>query len=324
MPVQSSVVIPTYNRAPMLRRALASIFAQTRGDFEVIVVDDASEDETQVVLENIRDSRLRCFRHDIRAGASAARNTGLQACRGDYVAFLDSDDEWLPQKLEQQLAVFERRSTCGLVYTGALYLYPDSRTHVLLPRHRGRITEQLLVSNVVGSTSVGMIRRAVLDVIGEFDAVVEALEDHDLWLRISQHFDIDFTPAILVRRHIHDDKDRISNDADRQIAAREAFVRKHRELFKAEGVEHRFHSRTAYYHLRRTGDRREAARAARRAIQAKPTSLPSYLVYAAAFMPRFVLAGVGMLRVVAQRAGIAAHDTRRTLGRFLSSSGEIS
>ena len=102
-----SVIIPTYNRADLVRRAIGSVLAQSYANFEVIVIDNASSDKTAEVVDSIVDARLKFIRHDVNKGPAASRNTGLRNSRGDYITFLDSDDEWLPQKLACQLDVFK-------------------------------------------------------------------------------------------------------------------------------------------------------------------------------------------------------------------------
>lgn len=99
-----SIVIPTYNRARFLGRLVRSVLNQTYKNFEVIVADDASTDDTAEIIKTFKDDRIRYIRHESNAGAAAARNTGIKASRGEYVAFQDSDDEWLPEKLEKQMA----------------------------------------------------------------------------------------------------------------------------------------------------------------------------------------------------------------------------
>lgn len=310
-----SVIIPSHNRAAMLGRALASVFAQTNGDFEVIVVDDASTDDTPDILASARDPRLRCVRHEDRLGANAARNSGLRLARARYIAFLDSDDEWFPAKLDRQLRVFERSSRAtGLVYAGTVFVYADSRSRVKIPRCRGRITRRLLVDNVVGSTSTGMVRREVFDVVGGFDETMHAMQDADLWLRISQHFDIDFAPEPLVRIHMHGGADRISYGVDRRLAAREVFYTKHRELFREEGLAHRHYATTAWVQLRRAGDRRESRRCSREAIRARYLSPVGYLSYLSSFVPERAFSWLGSARRTARRVGVAWWRLRRGIG----------
>ena len=106
-----SVIIPTYNRAHLVGRAIRSVLNQTYQDFEIIVVDDGSTDNTEEVVKSFNDPRIRYIRHEKNRGGSAACNTGIRAARGEYIAFQDSDDEWLPEKLEKQMQVFENTPT---------------------------------------------------------------------------------------------------------------------------------------------------------------------------------------------------------------------
>ena len=105
-----SVIVPTHNRADLLPRAVDSVLAQTYGDYEMVIVDDCSSDNTQDVIAGFSDPRIRSFRHDRNRGQSAAINTGIAHARGEYIGFLDDDDEWLPTKLEGQVALLEASS----------------------------------------------------------------------------------------------------------------------------------------------------------------------------------------------------------------------
>ena len=124
-----SVVIPTYNRAELLPRAVDSVIAQTVSDWEVIIVDDGSTDQTPLVAERYRRSlgRRLAYHFQDHQGASRARNTGIDACRGRFVAFLDSDDEFFPSKLERQIELFHLRPELGLVYSDYAYIDLDGQ-----------------------------------------------------------------------------------------------------------------------------------------------------------------------------------------------------
>ncbi|MGB9587486.1 MAG: glycosyltransferase family 2 protein, partial [Armatimonadota bacterium] len=125
-----SVVIPTYNRALLVERAIRSVLGQTYTDFEVIVVDDGSTDDTKRILADLahEDPRVRWFHHSENRGAQAARNTGCRAAEGEYIAFLDSDNEWLSNKLHLQMELLkEHGEYIGVVYCGFRVIYPDHR-----------------------------------------------------------------------------------------------------------------------------------------------------------------------------------------------------
>jgi len=190
-----SVVIPVFNRPASVRRAIESVLAQTCQDFEIVVVDDGSTDTTVAAVAALADPRITVIRHQRNRGGSAARNTGIAAGSAPYVAFLDSDDEWLPVKLERQLALFERSGErLGLVYAGTERVFADGRVDRIIPRRPHDVTRALLTENVIGETSVGMVRRAALDETGGFDESLPASQDMDLWLRICEGFLADVVP----------------------------------------------------------------------------------------------------------------------------------
>ncbi len=198
-----SVVIPTYNRADLLPQALESVFSQTYGRVEVLVVDDGSTDTTASVLDSY-GQRLRWFRQ-ANAGPSAARNRGIAEAQGTYVAFLDSDDLWLPTKLEQQVAVFREHPGTGMVGGGCRYIdaagHPlpgETRCPPVLP-----LEDFQIFTALPGSASNATIRKDVLDHVGGFDPTLLRAEDRDLWIRIAERYPVRGVPepTVLIRVH---------------------------------------------------------------------------------------------------------------------------
>jgi glycosyltransferase involved in cell wall biosynthesis len=181
-----SVVIPTYNRAHIVCQAVASALAQTMRPLEVIVVDDGSTDDTRDRLGPYMAEIVYCYQEN--QGVSAARNHGIRAARGEYVAFLDSDDVWHPRKLEFQLQAFKERPELGLLGTAPMEWPAPSFLEIAEP-DQGRVHlftwAQLVVRNRLGTSSV-MVRSAVLKAAGEFDPVMKGSEERDLWLRIAE------------------------------------------------------------------------------------------------------------------------------------------
>jgi glycosyltransferase involved in cell wall biosynthesis len=187
-----SVVIPAYNRAGVVGRAVDSALAQTLEDVEVIVVDDGSSDDTEAVLGAYDDTRLRIISHEKNRGRSAARNTGLDAAAGEYVAFLDSDDRWLPGKLERQVAALRERDDSWVgIYCEFLAPAPTrlgravgwlSKHVFATPRVReGQrdLAREILTMNVLmGPGSTLLVRRDALERTDGFD---EELVDHEDW-----------------------------------------------------------------------------------------------------------------------------------------------
>jgi glycosyltransferase involved in cell wall biosynthesis len=224
-----SVVIPVYNRPTAVRRAIDSVLSQTYRHFEMVVVDDASTDGTPVAVQAVSEPRVRLVRHETRLGGSAARNTGIRAGSAPFVAFLDSDDEWLPAKLERQLELFSKGGDrLGLVYTGTLQVTGSGARREVIPARHHNMARELLTRNVIGETSVGMVRRTVLDEVGVFDESLPSSQDLDLWLRIANRFETDFVPEALVRTTKLNVGERISSNPNAVIEGQDLFCRKHR------------------------------------------------------------------------------------------------
>lgn len=193
-----SVVIPAYNREATIARAIDSVLCQSLGDLELIVVDDASTDRTCEVVAGISDPRVRLLRHDTNRRAAAARNTGIRAARGRYVAFLDSDDEWLPDKLAVQVADLEQappdvRASC----TG----YDIVRWGEVFPKLPAFVSfRQILMGCDLAPTAL-MVRRDAFRTVGLLDESFGRYEDWDWVLRYTLHYRMGVAPQSLARLH---------------------------------------------------------------------------------------------------------------------------
>lgn len=179
-----SVVIPTFNRPQMTAAAVESVLGQTARPLEVIVVDDCSTDGSADFLRSAFASRpeVSVLSLEVNSGACAARNAGLRRCSGEWVAFLDSDDEWAPEKLERQLASLDGRDAVAS-FAGLVAKRNGKVTFQVRPPLRV-VMEDLLVENVLGSTSCLMARREALFAIGGFDTRLPACQDWDLYIRL--------------------------------------------------------------------------------------------------------------------------------------------
>jgi glycosyltransferase involved in cell wall biosynthesis len=225
-----SVIIPTFNRATWLRQAMASALRQSCGDFELIVVDDASTDATRELVANVGDPRVRYLRHDRNRGAAVAKNTGIGAARGGFIAFLDDDDEWLPTKLEKQLAKFNTSpADVGVVYAGSSVVSERSgRTVHSFTVYAREFTEVDFLRTVPFTTSVPLLRKTCVLEAGLFDESLPGAQDRDLWIRLTRHCAFDFVPEILVRRYIHGEQ--ITTNLKAKIAAKEIICRKYHDV----------------------------------------------------------------------------------------------
>jgi glycosyltransferase involved in cell wall biosynthesis len=199
-----SVVIPTRNRCARLLEAIASVRAQTGVDFEIIVVDDASSDETPQALPPLcrEEPRLRYVRNESPLGGSGARNAGAALARGEFVAFLDDDDCFLPGKLERQVAVL-RSSPDALAASGSFWLYFEGRQSVRRLLRSPRSRAELLRANILGGASVCMVREEVFRKVGGFDPLLPSCQDWDLWLKLHARGGIVVCEEPLVRYSLH-------------------------------------------------------------------------------------------------------------------------
>jgi len=189
-----SVVLPTYGRLPLLRKAVASVIGQTFSDWELIVVDDGSTDDTRAYLETIDDPRIRAIGLEHR-GITSARNAGLRLARGEWVAFHDSDDLWLPEKLEWQLRRLIAQPTCRWSYTGYSFIdtegAPLPERSALLPRPvSGYILEPVLRFEVSTAVPTMLVHRSLIEEIGGFDPTMLFLSDYDFILRLAARSEV--------------------------------------------------------------------------------------------------------------------------------------
>lgn len=193
-----TVIIPTYNRARKSVRAVSSVLYQTFTNYEIVVVDDGSEDKTADCLVPFRH-QMRYIKHPRNLGVSAARNRGIKASRSPFIAFLDSDDYWLPEKLSTQMAFFRQNPGIVACQTEEIWIRKGIRVNPG-KRHRkpsGDIFNASLRRCLVSPSAV-MLKRSLLDEVGLFDEALSACEDYDLWLRISHRYPIHLIPEHLV------------------------------------------------------------------------------------------------------------------------------
>lgn len=192
-----SIIIPTYNRAKILSRAINSVFAQKSADFELIIVDDGSTDDTCATINAQRTAlppfekhcALRVIRCTENKGPAAARNLGIRHAKGQWIAFLDSDDEWKPGKLKAQLEFFEKNPDYLICQTEEIWIRNDKRVNPMKKhkKYGGWIFEKCLPLCIVSPSAV-MLHRKLFDEVGLFDESLPACEDYDLWLRIAAKY----------------------------------------------------------------------------------------------------------------------------------------
>jgi len=230
-----SVVVPTYDRDECLRRAVESVARQTYDPVELVVVDDCSPTPARTVLAGASLdplARVECIRHEENRGANAARNTGIGATTGEFVAFLDDDDRWAETKLERQVETFRTvTDDVGVVYTGTKYL--DARneeTLVVTPTNRGWVTEQILHGEKFGEFSVMMVRASVIEAAGLPDERFPSWQDREWLLRLSRHCKFEAVTEPLTLRDTNHGAQISDNYEAKRDVSYPLFLAKHRSL----------------------------------------------------------------------------------------------
>jgi O-antigen biosynthesis protein len=283
-----SVVIPTFDRAHLLPRAVQSVLSQSYSNLEVIIVDDGSTDATAETVAATADPRVRYVRHERNRGAAAARNTGIRESRGDFVAFLDSDDEWLPDKIASQMDAFRLSdlANVGAVTCGVTRVSEDGSRTDVVSHLRGNIFEEVLpYRGAQGIGSALLVSRAVFDSGITFDERLRALEDRDLFLQITRSFAVDLVPRPLVRVFSVAGEARVSRNVQNLRAAhRHIFHKLAPELRHRSSVRARYYLRSARYAFH-CGDMEECRAHVLAAYQADPRNLR--------YLPSFVAAMIG-------------------------------
>jgi len=296
MPIVS-VIIPAYNASQFIAEALDSVFAQTFDDFEVIVIDDGSTDDTREIVQKYQKKLKYVYQEN--AGPSSARNSGIRMAEGNYIAFLDSDDLWLPDKLEKQVAVFKANPKLGMVITENI-LFDERGIFCTKVGKKEYLMNGDLVANIFLRSGVVtptiMVRRDVFDEVGYFEEYLRIAEDDNMWIRIAAEFDVDLLDESLtkVRGHqlrtmrlnfdqtsyIQDSINMLMNKYGDPVRSRIKNLVP-RKLFQV-------HFATGYQHF----DRKEsklARKAFAKAISHKKVNTKGYLYYIMSLIPNRLL-----------------------------------
>ena len=181
-----SIIIPAYNAETTIKRTIESVQRQTYADYELIVINDGSTDGTSKIVRQIIDPRIKLFSYE-NGGLPVARNRGIERAKGEYIAFLDADDLWTPDKLEKQLAVLEANPEAGVVYSQTYCI--DRQENLLYycdPIHfEGNVLKELLLTNFLHNGSNPLIRQRAIETVGKFDSNLKSSEDWDYYLRLA-------------------------------------------------------------------------------------------------------------------------------------------
>jgi glycosyltransferase involved in cell wall biosynthesis len=283
-----SVVIPTFDRRDLVLRAMRSVLAQTLGDFEILVVDDGSTDDTAAAVGGLGDPRIRFLALSPNRGPSAARNAGIAAARGKWISLLDSDDEFLPTFLERtRAALAPTESNVGFCWTGTQKTWTSSddghfreitRRLVWSPRFPSReeARRYCLTHDALWGTNNGVtIKAAALAECGVFDEAMRACEDTDLLIRLMQHFDFVVIPECLVTVH-QDGRQRVSKDPRHIAEAWARIYEKYRDAIDRDPAASRFFLNHVARQFRLAGERDRARSWVLRALVRRPLDPATY------------------------------------------------
>ena len=292
-----SVVLPTYDRPDRLRRALESVAAQTYPGIELVVVDDCSPTPLRPVVESVdldTLQRVTYLRNEENRGGSATRNRGIRACTGEYVAFLDDDDEWKQTKIARQVETFEASDDdVGLVYVGTELRRDGRPVNTVVHALRGWVTEDLLRGASISEYSGVMVRDDVFDTVGYPDERFPSWQDREWFVRLSTEYAFAVCEEPLVVRHLEGDDRVTKNYTTKRDVTYPLFVETFRPLAAEYGVERAFEAamagkmgRTAVQH----GHYGDARRFLLRSLRLDPRDGEGYLFLATALGGRYTYA----------------------------------
>lgn len=295
-PPSVSVIIPTYNRGYCIARAIASVLGQSYADFELIVVDDGSTDDTRSVLDSFADPRLKVMRHPTNRGVGATINTGIRQSAGALIAIQDSDDEWLPEKLARQVAVMNAADgTLGVVYCDQWRFRGDEKAYFAAPHLTpadGIVYDRALDDALynIGNQSL-LIRRRCFDKVGLYDERLPKNEDLDMLIRISRYFQFQHIPEPLLNYYVTADSVTARGESAGIQTQETLFHKFLPDLERLPAVLAKRAYWIGSFHMR-NGDAAKGRAYIRKALRARPFS-PRYI--AAAFVS---LLGCGAYRAV--------------------------
>ena len=272
-----SVITPTYNRADFIGAAVQSVLDQDYGNFEHLIVDDGSTDNTQEVLAPfLGDERIHCFRQE-NQGQSTARNLALAHARGALICFLDSDNAWLPGKLQKQVEALRENPDVDVVYGDNIIINEagEEISRNNMRRYSGFIAYEMLKDNCV-SMNTAMARRRCFDEMDGMSGKRRVADDYDLWLRFSAKYRFLYLPEYFAWYRVMENQ--ISSDKTARFESNEAIIRDFREQFPEALPARRFDEAFAFFYTRKArylaavGKRTEALRTIGQALRYRPLS----------------------------------------------------
>jgi glycosyltransferase involved in cell wall biosynthesis len=266
-----SVIIPTHDRAELLRSAITSVLNQTFQDFEIVIIDDASKDHTREVITNFNDARIKVIHNQVSKGAAGARNIGIINTNCEYIAFLDDDDEWLPEKLKIQTCLLNNSpQEVGGVCTGCFIIEKVSGRVLSTDKHE---MKDIFKRNSIITSSI-LLRRACFEECGLFDENMPTASDYDMWIRISQRFSFEVIKDTLAIYYIHENC--LTTNYEKKAKGLEILFERYDTFFKMYPKEYGreyLHLGVVYCYK---GEVQKGRKAFRKAIRMNPYEIRNY------------------------------------------------
>jgi len=300
-----SIVIPAYNAKDWIDQAIQSALGQSYDNFEIVVVDDGSTDDTSTVVQQYGDPVRYVWKEN--GGSASARNRGIAEAQGTYIAFLDADDVWHPTKLARQMGLHNRNASLVWSYTDVELI--DARSGALIHRKsavrdhpEGDVLGQLITGNFIVASTV-LVHRRVFDEVGQFDesSLHRISEDWDMWLRIAAQYPVRYIDAPMAQMRQHAGRKTEAMNLEHALSSRKAIIEKAVQRNPERLSGRRDHAlANLYVNIGRKWMNREERRRARtlfrRALRHMPSRAEAWAYGVASFLPRSVLEGIGQLR----------------------------
>ncbi len=272
-----SGILTTYKREPeILERAIKSIISQTYKDIEIIIIDDSPADyplreDVKKMVSKYEQYNIKYVQHDTPKGACAARNSGIEIAQGEYVGFLDDDDEWSPRKIEKQLQGFDNENV-ALVY-GSYELFNEITGKVNCKKGKylsGNIFDELMTENFIGSTSFPLIRKSALVDLNGFDVLMQSAQDYDMWLRLAEKYEVKFVDESMGIYHLHEGES-ITANLTKKLNGLERIIEKNIEYLRTNKLAYWFRYTDMIYYYAKDRQLGKALKVWFKAVIRKPS-----------------------------------------------------
>jgi glycosyltransferase involved in cell wall biosynthesis len=305
------VIITTYNRSEFLESAIKSVLNQTFQNLSIVIVDDASEDGTQGAIKSFGHPKIRYIKHKTRRGEAGARNTAILNSNSEYVAFLDDDDEWYPEKLQMEVELLDNSDQkVGGIYTG--YIRVDNGNGRVLgekiPEKRGDLYPDMGLENVIGGPSTVLLRRKCFERVGLFDESIGYGTDWDMWIRILKEFHFDYIDKPLVKYRVHENQ--MTKNLEITTRGLEKVLAKNRSLFVSDRKNFSSFYSSLGYDYREIGKLGKGSKALLKAILVYPFQ-SKYYTDLLKMIGILILGRKNFLRMRELKAGALARFSRR-------------